>query len=607
MANPFLFPQYSTSPIAAGKLRDEQEAIKTAEGDATANQRALSIGSAVPIVFGKFADRRGGVWANPVAGRMGLQLSDTQDNKFSFGMVVSDGRISPIANDDIYKGTFPMSALKDAVAVNAYGSMPEDGFDYSFSSTVTTPGQDGTPDTEEYNDVTYSVNQSRRQQLNVWPDASYFTVFSVYGKSINVIFSFVIDGYRPTEYPNAVNFKVIKNGRNVLGPMTVQRGSIGVVDDDSENGTYIFQAALWASGSSGKWTNFNLSGSKVQTVTTIIPGDPPTPPIYTTTGLPLFPGEGGSYAGMSCLAVRGAYEAEAEMDGYREQIRCFVRNGIEVENVATGSTGSSDNFIDLAYYLLKKNQVSDELIDLQAFRDARQFLEASGLKFNGTISASVNLRSYFEAVAPGMLLKFIQSNGKFSFKPVLPVDSNNIFDVGTINPVKSFTNDNIVGDSFAVQYYESRLRKPFCVLLSWREQFSQNYSRVVQEEIRYPSTAIDGPFEPYDYSEFITSTEHANLVGRYILASRARITHEIKFSTYLDVAGETGVATGQLAPMDIISVNVSGTNQLGEVGTSNLYQVSSISENPDGGLDVEAVYFPTNDGGGSLIVADLNA
>ena len=52
--------------------------------------------------------------------------------------------------------------------------------------------------------------------------------------------------------------------------------------------------------------------------------------------------------------------------------------------------------------------------DLQAFRDARQFFETNGLHFNGTISASVNLRSYFEAVAPGMLLKFIQSGGSFS-------------------------------------------------------------------------------------------------------------------------------------------------------------------------------------------------
>ena len=598
MANPFLFPQYSTSPIAAGTLRDEQEAIKTAEGDATANQRALSIGSAVPIVFGKFVNRRGGVWANPVAGRMGLQLSDTQDNHFSFGMVVSDGKISPVANSDIYKGTFPLSALKNPVAVNSYGSMPEAGFDYSFSSTVTTPGQEGTPDETEVRDIVSAVNTSASQALNAYNDDTFRTVLSVSSaKSISVTFSWSV--------PTGLFYKILRNGAQVANGVAYR--TVDFSDSSGSNATYIFQYNNPNSADSGKFCTFYLNGSKTTQTTVVIPGEPEIPPVYTTTGLPLFPGEGGSYAGMSCLAVRGAYEAGGEMDGYREQIRCFVRSGIEVENVATGATESSDNFIDLAYYLLKKNQVSDELIDLQAFRDARQFLEANGLKFNGTISASVNLRSYFEAVAPAMLLKFIQSNGKFSFKPVLPVDSSNVFDTGTINPVKSFTNDNIVDGSFAVQYYESRLRKPFCVLLSWREQFSQNYSRVVQEEIRYPSTAIDGPFEPYDYSEFITSTEHANLVGRYILASRARITHEIKFSTYLDVAGQTGVATGQLAPMDIISVNVSGTNELGDVGESSLYQVSSISENPDGGLDIEAIYFPTNDGGANLIVADLNA
>ena len=112
------------------------------------HQRVVSIGSAIPVVFGKFADRKGGVWANPVAGRMGLQLSDTQDNAFSFGMVVSDGKISPVADDDIYKGTFPLSALKAVNVVNAFGYMPEEGFDYTFSSTITTPGQPGTPDQE---------------------------------------------------------------------------------------------------------------------------------------------------------------------------------------------------------------------------------------------------------------------------------------------------------------------------------------------------------------------------------------------------------------------------------------------------------------------------
>jgi hypothetical protein len=598
MANPFLYPQYSTSPIAAGTLRDEQEAIKTAEGDATANQRALSIGSAVPIVFGKFANRKGGVWANPVAGRMGLQLSDTQDNHFSFGMVVSDGKISPIADDDIYKGTFPMSALKEPVAVNAYGYMPEDGFDYSFSSTITTPGQEGTPDETEERDVESGVNISGTVTLNQYADPNFYTVLSVSSaNSINVTFSQSLSSY-------AIDYKILRNG-SLVATGFLSGAGINFSDSSNENATYTFQYRNGNSAIQYQRCTFKVNGVKTTRTTVVIPGDPEIPPIYTTTGLPLFPGEGGSYAGMSCLAVRGAYEAGGEMDGYREQIRCFVRNGIEVQNIATGATQSSDNFIDLAYYLLKKNKVSDQLIDLQGFRDAHQFLDANDLHFNGTISASVNLRSYFEAVAPGMMLKFIQNNGRFSFKPVLPIGSDNTFKTGTINPVKTFTNDNVNNQGFGIRYYESRLRKPFCVLLSWREQFSQKYSRVVQEEIRYPGIAIDGPFEPYDYSEFITSTEHANLVGRYILSTRARITHEVKFQTYLDMPSDGEKAAGQLAPMDIINVDVTGLNQFGELRQNGVYQVSSVAENANGSLDIEAVYFPVDDGGASLIVADI--
>ena len=80
-------------------------------------------------------------------------------------------------------------------------------------------------------------------------------------------------------------------------------------------------------------------------------------------------------------------------------------------------------------------------------------------------------------------------------------------------------------------------------MVSWREQFSQNYSRVVQEEIRYPSQQLMGRLS-YDYSEFITTTEHANLVGRYALSSRARITHQINFSTYLDAEGNIARQAG---------------------------------------------------------------
>ena len=174
MANPFLFPQTSSAPIASGTIRDEQEALKTAEGDATSSQRVIAIGSAIPVVFGKFADRKGGVWANPVAGRMGLQLSDTQDNAFSFGMVVSDGKIGPIADEDIYKGTFPLSALKNPVAVNSYSAMPEDGFNYTFSSTTTTPGQPGTPDETVTTDT--STRSTCRTIPICWYEGQYRAV-----------------------------------------------------------------------------------------------------------------------------------------------------------------------------------------------------------------------------------------------------------------------------------------------------------------------------------------------------------------------------------------------------------------------------------------------
>ena len=516
-------------------------------------------------------------------------------------MVVSDGNIGAIADKDIYKGTFPISELKNAVAVNSYSAMPEEGFDYSFSSTITTPGQPGTPDEIVTTSVSYNVDINN---LGYLPSSDSMYIMGIkirdsYALSLSLS---VTDRYGesiPFKWRLRANNTIVKYGDGSSGSSSLSDSAEQNVDwtiEWGKNGDY---------RGDGNALSFKAVGTRNKYVKTLIPGEPEVPPVYTTTGMPLSPGSGGTYQGMSCLAVRGAYEAQSDMTGYREQVRCFVRNGIEVKNLATGAIESSNNFIDLAYYLLKKNQVSDELIDLQGFLDAREFLVATGLTYNGTLTAGVNLRAFFEAAAPGMLLKFVQNAGKFSFKPVLPIDSNNVLDVGTISPVKVFNNNNIVAGSFALQFYESKLRKRFCALVSWREQFSQQYSRVVQEEIRYAGTAIDGPYESYDYSEFITDTEHASLVGRYALSSRGRIKHQIKFSTYLDVANETGIATGQLAPMDIIRVTVNGTTQRGEVEQGNLYQVDSIAENPDGGLDIEAVHFPTDEAGASLIVGDM--
>ena len=596
--NPFVYPQSPAAPISTNFLRDQGTSVAAIEKGGFSGQIALSIGSAVPIVFGKFIESKGGVWVNSPAARYGLQLKDTDNSSFSFGLVISDGRLGPIDESDIYKGSFNLSDLPNRNFTNAYGFMPEVGYDYSFSETTTTPGTPGTDDTVTVGDTTVSINKSN---TTLWNTSSFSTFVTYSGvKSINVRLTVNESLYSSNTVPFA--WRVLANNI-VIASGTSSGGSASVSYNAGSSAGWRFELKN-SSGVPGNVPKLTVSGTGTKTKTTVIPGEPTVPPVYTTSGLPLYPGAGGNFLGLTCLAVRGDYTVELGSAGTKEQVRCFVRNGIQVKNVETGSVLSSNNFIDLAYYLLKVNNVSDSLIDLNGFRDARQFLSVNNLSYNGVVVASVNLRDFFSSVAPGQMLKFVQDSGQFSFKPVLPIDGSGNIDTGTVEIAKLFSNDNIVAGSFRKSFYDSSFQKPFCALMSWREQFKQPYSNLINTEIRYAETAVDGPFETYDYSDFITDVNHAATVGSYILSSRARTTHTISFSTYLDSEDPNGKLAGELRIMDVI--HVIGVNNSTLV-QNQFYQIDSILENADGSINIEAIHFPADETGASLVAADVTA
>lgn len=601
--NPFVFPQGPSAPIATSFLLGELNAVEVLEKDATGPQRVISIGSAIPVVFCKFADNAGGAWVSPPAARYGLQLTDSGTNSFSFGMVISEGRIGDIAEGDIYKGTFLLENLSNTGFTLNYGSMPTSGYDYSFSSTTTTPGIPGTPDETV---TTVTEDAADKVQLAAWNAIVYTNAFSISAASslsftLNIYKQYVID--KDTTYQFFA--RVLKNAL-VVAETSGLVSSFSFSDDNNQvDAQYIVQIKKPADQDRIAVDAVFSPFRSTRHTTTVVPGTPEVPPVYTTVGLPLSPGSGGTFAGMSCLAVKGTYTQDALIGDYREQVRCFVRNGIKVKNLSTDVVESSSNFIDLAYYLLKANKISDELIDIEGLKTARNFLEANNLRYNGVLASSVNIREFFAAVAPGLLLRFVQDAGRFSFKPVLPVTLAGSIDVASIPPVKIFTNQNIISGSLSKNYYSSQLRKPVCVLLSWREQFKQAYSVTVTSEIRYINAAIDGPFESYDFSDFITDTNHAALVGKYILASRARTTHSIRFATYFDDTISSGKLVGELQPLDVIQVVAGATTNSDIVTINDFYQVSTISEAPDGNFEIEAIHFPVDSGGASLIAADM--
>lgn len=623
--DPFIAQQSASAPISTNLLRDEYDAVATVEKDATGEQRVIAVGNSIPLVYGKFQDNVGGVWVSPPAARYGLRLTDTLGDSFALGLVVSDGEIGSISIDDIYKGAFSLRNISGATSSFAYGSMPSAGYDYSFSTITTIPGTPeipATPDTVIPGTAPVYEYRERIDSDAKIQSTTGLSFMSFYAAKIS--FTIKVEDDTNTALPFLYTFSRGSKTIATSGIFSSNAVTSASVSDDNgyDSASYTLRIDR---GNVNAWIGrrniriklnpYSASSFLQVTVTpgtpsVTIPGTPGTPAVptsYNTVGLPLSPGSGGSFAGLSCLAVKGTYTVEAKLGDYKEQIRCFVRNGIKVTDILTGAVGSSSNFLNLAYYLLKANNVSDSLIDLDSFKDAYRFTERNKFLFNGVVNNPVNLRDYLARVAPGFLLRFVQIDGKFAFKPVLPILSNGDFNTSTIFPVKTFNETQLLSGTFEKTYYPSQQRKPICVLVTWREQLSKPYSLNTTTEIKYTGTALNGPYEQYDFSDFITNSLHSQAVGKYILSSRKHITHTVSFSVAYDAQANLGEKLiAQLQPMDIISITRASTVSAGGSFTeTTYYQVASISETATGIVTIEANHFPTDAGGASLIAGDI--
>jgi hypothetical protein len=623
--DPFIAQQSASAPISTNLLRDEYDAVATVEKDATGEQRVVAVGNSIPLVYGKFQENVGGVWVSPPAARYGLRLTDTLGDSFALGLVISDGEIGSISIDDIYKGAFSLKNISGATSAFAYGTMPTSGYDYTFSTVSTVPGTPAIPATPAtVIPGTAPVYEYRERVDN---DAKIQTTIGLSFVSFYVAklsFTVKVEDETNTQLPFLYTFS--RGSRTIATSGVLPSNAVTSISLSDDNGydsaSYTLRidrgsVSAWQGRKNIKIKINPYSGSTfLQVLVTpgtpsvTIPGTPGAPAVpisYNTVGLPLSPGSGGSFAGLSCLAVRGTYTVEAKLGDYKEQVRCFVRNGVRVADILTGGIGSSSNFLNLAYYLLKVNNVPDYLIDIDSFKEAYKFTERNRLFFNGVVNNPVNLRDYLARVAPGFLLRFVQIDGKFAFKPVLPVLSNGDFNASTIFPAKSFDATQILNDTYEKTYYPSQQRKPICVLVTWREQLSQPYSLNTTTEIRYTGTALNGPFEQYDFSDFVTNSIHSELVGKYILASRKHITHSVSFVVAYDAESPPGEKlVAQLQPMDIIRITRAGVvSSAGSYAETAYYQVASISETAAGQVTIEANHFPTDAGGASLIAGDI--
>ena len=317
---------------------------------------------------------------------------------------------------------------------------------------------------------------------------------------------------------------------------------------------------------------------------------------------PSFCGTGGTYEGLSTMAF--SVTIPAGFDYWNRQVHCFVRGGLHVTRLLDSVTGPSNNVADLLRYLLRSSsRVPDAQVDASgSFLAAATFTDVNGFWFNGTINSSTNLRDWASNNLQYFLLRLSRVAGKEALIPLLPTNANGTIKTTAVDWDFAFTEEHIIPDSFEIDYTPLADRKPFAVMVLWRQQDDLGIPLVRTAEVRYTGTAEDGPFEQHDLSAFCASENHAVKAGTYILSRRNHITHRLRIAVRPDAYNPT------LAAGDRVRVRLERTPSTGAVSVHDyLYEVDRIGKSISGEVRLELTHFPIDDTFASVVAKEVNA
>jgi hypothetical protein len=315
----------------------------------------------------------------------------------------------------------------------------------------------------------------------------------------------------------------------------------------------------------------------------------------------LYCGTGGSYAGLTTVSVVKTYPAGDT--GWQRQAHFFIRNGQPIYRLIEGSSGATNLFPDVAHHLLTvSGQVPAQLIDTPALTAAARFCQINGITFDGVIANPSNVREYLHLMAPMHLLRVTDRWGKLGLRPALPVTPSHTIDTAPLTPVMSFTEASIHPDTFKISRRSKADRRRFCALVLWRDQPDNDLGVTQATEVRYSGTAIDGPFEDMDGSEYMTRELHAVRAGALRLAQRRHITHDASWGV------TPTAAIAALRAGDLVRVDLARNPSVGSAGVwSYLYEIEGISGPVTGPWTISASHHPVDDDGRSLLALEVAA
>lgn len=356
-----------------------------------------------------------------------------------------------------------------------------------------------------------------------------------------------------------------------------------------------------------------------------------------------------------------------------DQLRVWLPNGLHVKRFHPddgGTNGASNLLCDLVYHLLTDDvaglgnvlkinaDTASMMINTDDLVRTAKFLKRNRLFFNGVIGEAINVRQFIADTAPHFLCNFVISDGKFSLLPAVPTTSGGDISTDPVQISQLFTSGNIVEDSFEVEYLGAEERKPMQAVVRYREERRNQLPQERNVVVNWADQDDYAPLESFDLTSYCTTREHAELVGRYFLSVRKRITHTIRFRTlpygmglapgsYIKVVTEaspyssarngvisdTGVVTSVMplsdgqysilyykagfedvssATMTLSDGRVTDSTLYGSLFTiveatssENIYMVEQLTLNEDGTVQITASEFPCDSRLSSLIAQDL--
>lgn len=406
--------------------------------------------------------------------------------------------------------------------------------------------------------------------------------------------SMTISGLSPDQYTVVLN-NLYKQRNKGYSTATIPTPS--TVDQFRSS----YTASYPTSGPSNGFYRHTNPGSETQTIRSSV-----TQTIYNQIDFPNLPGGDqqlvGGLSDLTMIGIRGNISRLRPVSGpdYFLQAHVFVEQGIQVNKVLGGS-GSSGLYADLVYHLMSMSRLLHaDQIDLDSLKIAARMNERYSLFFNGVLQTTNSLAEWMTRTAPYFLLSPRQVDGKYGLAPIAPLDGNYDLSRDPITPSVVINADDIVSGSYSRRYIANKDRRPICLVMVYRDQPTGSVGQTVTVEVRYPGTALSGPFEQHDLTEFCCRPEHCIYAARYILAKRRYTTHTCTLS--ISRRGR------MINPGDIVRVDLSlDTSDGAGVEDQIMYQVDSVSEGRQGTVSLELTHFPVDSSDVSTIAKEVHS